>query len=371
MQQAGFDAKTAGQQANVRQLLNEIIDLTVQINTRDLEKKDLRRIMMIKLKAESILDILKGEQEPAKTPSVEKSGSGERVMGDGAQGTDLTSTAPSASSAAAASASASASSATATTASSREAPPAIKNAQENTQNLRAAPPAEEDPHPFFKKLYDIRGLDAKTGISKAEHDKEKYLNLLRRFCERFDEWRDTVLAVSEKKLWKEYVIRIETLARLFNALGHNDLAERAVELINACRRGNFAFCSQKTDLFCNEMAVFQKDLLATEIFSDKEGEALKERIAVLFEKLKELKDACAGFKANRVNELIKEVKNISIDENIDASYLTIVQLVEDIDYDKAAARVGMLMSILESYQRPMRRQGRLSSGLHTEKGDSR
>jgi hypothetical protein len=174
--------------------------------------------------------------------------------------------------------------------------------------------------------------------------------LLYRFCEHFDEWRDTVLAALEKKLWKEYVIRLETLAKLFDSAGSEDLAAQSDQLLNACRRGDFTFCSQKTASFCNDMAVFQKCLLATEVFKNRENEGFKERIASLIEKLKELKEACAGFKTNKANEIIKEVRNISIDKKIDASYLIIGQLLDDLDYDKAAARIGMLLSVLEAYR---------------------
>jgi hypothetical protein len=76
------------------------------------------------------------------------------------------------------------------------------------------------------------------------------------------------------------------------------------------------------------MADFQKDLLATAIFkneADEEGEEFKGRIVAL-----------------------RDVRNTSIDENIDASTAAIVQLTDNLDYTTAAARIGMLLSVLNS-----------------------
>ncbi|MDR3336015.1 MAG: hypothetical protein LBT16_02315 [Treponema sp.] len=304
MQQPGFASKIEEQRPNIRTLLYGIIDDTVQISLNNLDEEQLRHIREIRIKAESLLAILSAETAPA-------------------------------------------------------------------EESLPKPLAGEEQDPFFKELSGIRGLDVKKGFSNEGNDKEKYLKLLRRFCEHFDEWRVTVLGDLKKNLWKEYAIRFETFVKIFNSIGNKDLAAQSGELLDACRKGNSSFCLQKTVSACDAMEAFRQALLGASIFKDdtkskqvtaeneqfvakpkdEEAEELKERVSALIEKLQELKEACTGFKANKINEVAQYVRRISINENVDALSAIIVQLVDDLDYDTAAVRIGMLLSVLETYHK--------------------
>jgi hypothetical protein len=83
---------------------------------------------------------------------------------------------------------------------------------------------------------------------------------------------------------------------------------------------------------------------------EENAKSTKTNVLELTEKLNELKEACAAFKANKVNEVIRAVKHISVDKSIDASVKVIAQLIDSLDYDKATVRIGMLLSILETYR---------------------
>jgi hypothetical protein len=76
------------------------------------------------------------------------------------------------------------------------------------------------------------------------------------------------------------------------------------------------------------------------------AERIKNNIPLLIEKLKLLRDACASFKANEAAKILVAVQGIFIDENTDAALSVIAQQVHELDYDKAAGRLGMLLTVL-------------------------
>jgi hypothetical protein len=79
------------------------------------------------------------------------------------------------------------------------------------------------------------------------------------------------------------------------------------------------------------------------------AESIKNNVPLLIEKLKLLRDACASLKANEAAKILAAVKGISIDENIDASLSVIAQQINELDYDKASVRIGMLLTMLKFY----------------------
>ncbi|MDR3301626.1 MAG: hypothetical protein LBT01_03735 [Spirochaetaceae bacterium] len=227
----------------------------------------------------------------------------------------------------------------------------------------------EEEEQLYDELNDINTLDVEAGLSNMENDKNQYLKLLCRFCDNCDQWRSVILKDMKIGYWKEYAMRFEILAKTFDILGNKSLSELSAKLNAAYRKGDMTFCLQETTSVCDAMIYFRDELLSTTIYKtdpklklikgvnkrfviESNQEKLqnnKKRVLVLIEKLKELRYACDDFKANEANQLAWFIKNISIDERIDAFSKTIVELVASLDYDKAVLQAKRLVAILEAY----------------------
>jgi hypothetical protein len=239
----------------------------------------------------------------------------------------------------------------------------VDSVNEKSENSPDVPP--ETPQGQEQDL--VKAPDNGTVIPD---DKDRYVKSMHRFCEHFDEWRKTILLDMETGYWKEYAIRFETFVRIFDSLNNEGLSEWSDRLLAACRKGDFDACLRETVSACNAMEAFRDKLLVSEasqynagmrqikdenkefLLDSKEFKAVKIKTDVpfLIDKLKELKEACAGFKANKINEIIPYIKGISINENVEASMSVILQQLGALDYDKAAVRIGMLLSVLMAYK---------------------
>ncbi|MDR3303320.1 MAG: hypothetical protein LBS86_02805 [Treponema sp.] len=237
------------------------------------------------------------------------------------------------------------------------------------QVLALTPLTKDEEDQLYSELKDIHTLNVEVGLSNVENNKEQYLKLLCRFCDNFDQWRSVIMKDMEIDYWKEYTMRFDIFVKIFEVLGNKNLLEWSAKLSAASRRGDKDFCENQTPTVCEAMSDFRDELLGTTIYKsdpnlkhikntnrrfiietrEEQAENLKRRVPLLIEKLKELRIACEDFRANDAKKIAWLIKNISIDEKIDALSNVVVQQVATIDYDKAVIQVKKLLAVLDAY----------------------
>jgi hypothetical protein len=207
------------------------------------------------------------------------------------------------------------------------------------------PPSVADDSRFDKllaQLGQMNDLSVAKGLSRFDDDRLLYADMLMRFCIGVDKEIEALRAVKETNDWKNYIIRLNALNKIFTKIGHQDLSEWASELEDAARIGFFAKCEGQTGYFLGMMDNFRTRLLQTSL-QDIMGEFhIKKKITAraLTGKLTQLTKLCLDCDTKAVNSMALELKSSTYNAHIDVILEEICALVRSFDYEDVVARCG-------------------------------
>jgi CheY-like chemotaxis protein len=120
--------------------------------------------------------------------------------------------------------------------------------------------AENDP--LYQGLKTIPGLDAAEGLRHSGGAIGGYAEILRWFCDNFDEEVRVLQDAMKQANWELYTVKAHALKGIFTTMGAQGLAVMGRELEFASKEGRAAECLKNTDDFIDAMKAFQNALLA-------------------------------------------------------------------------------------------------------------
>ncbi|GHV85552.1 hypothetical protein AGMMS50230_11600 [Spirochaetia bacterium] len=188
---------------------------------------------------------------------------------------------------------------------------------------------------LFPQLGNIEGLDFWEGLSHVGCSREVYAGTLRLFCGELEKKAAAIAGFLGEENWKDYTTFVHAVKGGLAGIGAWELAQKALELEDASREGNYAFCQRHSAAILEEMEVLTTALRSTVLFR-KEAGPKKEVSAVFMEqKLAELYDACSLGNSAKAEALAKELEASTYNNEIDTLVESITVMVENLDYDLA------------------------------------
>jgi HPt (histidine-containing phosphotransfer) domain-containing protein len=216
----------------------------------------------------------------------------------------------------------------------------------------ALPPAGDSPNSsseaedLLKELARVEDLSVTRGLARLGHDRDAYIDLLRRFCESLEDETDVLRALAFTENWRGYSVRVRSLKRLFENLGNRFLSDWARDLEEAANRGDVGNLAKQTRSFCDDMSGFQAKLLQTSLMDEMEAEiALSPE--ELRQKLETLAEACLECDSAGIDVLLDELNAAALDGENRSLLEEIRRLAESFDYEDVIVRCGLLLEALK------------------------
>jgi HPt (histidine-containing phosphotransfer) domain-containing protein len=193
------------------------------------------------------------------------------------------------------------------------------------------------------RLGGVEGINLEDGIAHTG-GLLPYIKVMRQFCSGFDRSISTLQKLIEENNVKAYHVKIHALKGVFATLGVRVLSEWARRLEIASSEdsaGGFSEnCLKEAPLFIDECKTFFNRLpneLKTNVWENKDQkQGDKKNLAP---RLIELKSALENGHANSINDIIKELCELSFDEKTDGFISELSCLSADFDYDIAAQNI--------------------------------
>lgn len=224
-----------------------------------------------------------------------------------------------------------------------------------------------------KKLTNIseeekRVIDVETGMFYTGGTQDAYLSILGLFVKKGDDKYHIIQSLYENKEWKNYVIEVHALKSTSLSLGAKELSALAKKLELAGKSGDYSVIEDNQEQLMKQYkevlevgkAIVERntkteeqgaeeateetnsDVIAAENSSDAEI-TLEELTAIL----DELKEACDSFDSDAIEENAKKLLEVSFKSVDIKSYAnSIIEAVEDFDYDKAGVIAGKIKAVV-------------------------
>jgi CheY-like chemotaxis protein/HPt (histidine-containing phosphotransfer) domain-containing protein len=197
---------------------------------------------------------------------------------------------------------------------------------------------------LLKELSGIEGFDTAAGLSHLGDNEPAYIEILRQFCEGFDNSIEKIRQVFAGENWKDYCIELHAIKGVFATIGLDSLSKWALKLELASRGGEYDVCRNETEEFCRAMQSFGDALEKTSLMAAEEAVPKTQvELPLLREKLKALRDACFMGDCDAADALSEELKGMSLDPETDRVLGEINALIRYIDYDAAIEKIDGLL----------------------------
>jgi HPt (histidine-containing phosphotransfer) domain-containing protein len=200
---------------------------------------------------------------------------------------------------------------------------------------------------LLDELAQIEGFDVQEAMAHMGDCEEALAEVLQIFCEEFDNQIGALKNALSKEDWKDYSIRIHALKGSFANIGMPELSLRAKELEMASKSGDIQKCKEITPEVCQAMNAAREALHRTSLFK---GEVQLEKVPVdgafVREKLLALENACINGMSEKAEEAARALKEVSVNELVDAKLSELYPRVITLDYTAVLPRIRELRTML-------------------------
>jgi HPt (histidine-containing phosphotransfer) domain-containing protein len=133
--------------------------------------------------------------------------------------------------------------------------------QKKSGGTPAQTKAAVEKDPLYLELQTIPGLDAAEGLRHSGGAISGYAEILRWFCDSFNEEIRVLQEALEQANWELYTIKAHALKGIFTTMGADGLAELGKTLEFAAKEGRTTECLNRTAAFIDAMKAFRDALL--------------------------------------------------------------------------------------------------------------
>jgi signal transduction histidine kinase/DNA-binding NarL/FixJ family response regulator/HPt (histidine-containing phosphotransfer) domain-containing protein len=196
---------------------------------------------------------------------------------------------------------------------------------------------------IFVRLGGMEGINLEDGIAHTGGPLP-YIKIMRQFCSGFDKTIATLQKLLEENDTKAYHIKVHALKGIFATLGVKALSDWAyrLELASSEDVGDISFetCQKETASFLKECTAFFERLpgeLKTNVLEKKNIKHGDKK--TLSPKLTELKVAFENGHTNSINDIVRELCELSFDKETNDFISVLSGLSTDFDYDVAAQNI--------------------------------
>jgi HPt (histidine-containing phosphotransfer) domain-containing protein len=123
-------------------------------------------------------------------------------------------------------------------------------------------PSNRDAALLVTLSHAVPELNIKAGFAHTGRNNEAYFNMLRRFCEEYDEHIREIVRLMAEESWMDYSVKMRSLKGLFADMGSEHLSTWAHKLESAFSEYDNVVCKNETEPFCYAMYLFKEKLAA-------------------------------------------------------------------------------------------------------------
>ncbi|MDR0637873.1 MAG: hypothetical protein LBG27_03050 [Spirochaetaceae bacterium] len=125
---------------------------------------------------------------------------------------------------------------------------------------------------FESLVVTLPELNVKSGLARADRKKDLYVNMLRQFCEEYDEFIRDIACFAAEESWRDYSMRLRSLKDMFANIGNEHLSAWAHKLELASGKYDDAVCKKETESFCYAMYLFREKLAGAAVLNIQTGD---------------------------------------------------------------------------------------------------
>ncbi|MCL1815927.1 MAG: Hpt domain-containing protein [Treponema sp.] len=188
---------------------------------------------------------------------------------------------------------------------------------------------------LYSQLIRVEGLDIWEGLAHVGCSREVYADALRLFCGDLEKRNAVFKEFQDQESWEEYAACAHAVKGGLAGIGAWELAEKARELENAARKGDYEFCRESSAGALEEIKKLIASLKSSVLFSKEAVKREKVSRDYLEKKLSKLYLACSSGDSAEADALIRELKTKTCGEENDAIVDMICTNVENLDYHLA------------------------------------
>jgi HPt (histidine-containing phosphotransfer) domain-containing protein len=199
---------------------------------------------------------------------------------------------------------------------------------------------------LFAALNKIEGLDTVKGLAYNGDNEEIYRESLKDYCATLDKREDDACHYLETNNWKQYFVLLHAIKGVLAALGMQSLSDDAKELEMAGRKAAegdeeaMTLCREKNEPAFLKFIFFREDLMATPL-SQEEARTQMSRDE-LKEDLDALTQACNDYVTSEVQRIIRKLKKVTIDPEVDKQLTGVFEAADKLDYDETVWKIDEL-----------------------------
>ena len=182
-----------------------------------------------------------------------------------------------------------------------------------------------------------------------------YLDILKTYVEKAEEYGTKLNDYYEKEDWKNYVIAVHALKSSSLSIGATGLSELAASCEMAGKKEEYGFIKEKQEdlmKLYEEVVIKGKKYLEDNGVMPEKAQKAKEDVreitdAELEEYMEKIKTACGDFEIDETLVLVNKLMGCSANgKKLDGYFDSLKKLVEDFEYDKALEEIDKIREAL-------------------------
>lgn len=198
---------------------------------------------------------------------------------------------------------------------------------------------------MIEQLYHVKELNVEEALSYLGDNGETYLVVIKQFVRSMKGYLSELMEYNEKKDFEKYAIVVHGIKSSLKNVGAASLSDRAYELEMASKKGEFQFCQEHTEEFCDGVRSIMHALKDALEF-DQEKTQPQEKGQVL-QILKSLQQACLEGNCNLVDSLSADLKGCVPKQEVKEDIKEIFEMTEVLEYTDAVEKIQEVLEHLQ------------------------
>lgn len=198
---------------------------------------------------------------------------------------------------------------------------------------------------MIEQLYHVKELNVEEALSYLGDNGETYLVVIKQFVRSMKGYLSELMEYNEKKDFVKYIIVVHGIKSSLKNVGAASLSDRAYELEMASKKGEFQFCQEHTEEFCDGVRSVMHELQDALEF-DQEKTQPQEK-GQIFQILQSLQQACLEGNCNLVDSLSADLKGCVPKQEVKEAIKEIFEMTEVLEYTDAGEKIQEVLEHLQ------------------------
>lgn len=190
----------------------------------------------------------------------------------------------------------------------------------------------EENQEIIMKLSKESDIDVEKALSYINNDYVLYISIIKQYLHESYKYLDKMNKYYEDGDYKNYSILVHGIKANLKNIGAVTLSEIAYELEKHSSDNNKEFIINNNDDFINKVNIFNKKLYEILNYENSFNNKII-NIDDFNYLLLQLNDACKKGQCNKADELCEQLKQVTINSEVDSDKAEIIKSIESLDYD--------------------------------------